>query len=158
MTPRADFACTSRACATDEGAPVYELPVDASHCPRGHKRLKRLFNAVAVIGTRPTQPEGDPRLTSSSHFQRSTASLQPMYDRRDQLKAPDDMRSYTVPVGTAGQMVGSGMGKGRPMREMEIAQVISRDKRQYGGLVSPPSVMKAINRLPIPTMVRGRET
>ena len=51
MKPRADFACLSKACADpDTGdAPTYELPVDATHCPRGHKRLRRLFNRIGVM-------------------------------------------------------------------------------------------------------------
>jgi hypothetical protein len=48
MSPRADFACLSKLCATKKGAKVYELPVTATHCPHGHKRLRRLFNAINV--------------------------------------------------------------------------------------------------------------
>jgi hypothetical protein len=43
MSPRADFACLSKACRTDSGATVYELPVGATHCPMGHKRLTRIW-------------------------------------------------------------------------------------------------------------------
>ena len=48
MGPHADFVCRSKHCLTSEGASVYDLPVDATHCPKGHKRLTRLFNAVNV--------------------------------------------------------------------------------------------------------------
>lgn len=151
MTPRADFSCLSKKCRTEEGAPVYELPIDAKVCPVcGSKRLTRLFNAVAVIGTRAVQPEGDPRLTSSSHFQRSQAMLQPMYDAREARQPPQDMRSYTVPVSQL-----AGQGKGRPMTETEVGQVFRQDMKQYRAPTAPSSVMKLMNRQPIPTEIRG---
>ena len=151
MKPLADFSCLSKKCRTDEGAPVYELPIDAKVCPScASKRITRLFNRVAVIGTRQSQPEGDPRLTSSSHFQRSQAMLQPMYDKRDANRAPDDMRSFTVPVSQL-----AGQGKGRPMRHSEVQQVFQQDMRTYKAPTAPSSVMSLMNRQPIPTEVRG---
>jgi hypothetical protein len=49
MPPRADFICLSKKCATPEGAPAYELPVNAVCCPAcGSKRIRRLFNAVNI--------------------------------------------------------------------------------------------------------------
>ena len=44
MSPRADFACLSKKCATADGAPVLELPVTATRCPVcGSKRLRRIW-------------------------------------------------------------------------------------------------------------------
>jgi hypothetical protein len=49
LSPRADFICLSKKCATPEGAPAYELPVNAVCCPAcGSKRIKRLFNSVNI--------------------------------------------------------------------------------------------------------------
>ena len=152
MKPRADFSCLSKKCRTDEGAPVYELPVDAIRCPCcGSKRLTRLFNAVNVIGTRAPQPDQDSRLTSSSHFQRSTAMLDPMYAQREARLPPKDMHSYTVPV----SQLGGGQGKGKPMTELEVAHVFRQDMKTYKAPVSPSSVMKLMNKQPIPTSVSG---
>lgn len=50
-TARADFACLSKRCLTEDGeASVYELPVGATHCPSGHKRLKRIMSANIAHG------------------------------------------------------------------------------------------------------------
>ena len=153
MKPLADFSCLSKKCRTDEGAPVYELPIDAKCCPVcASKRITRLFNKVAVIGTRNVQPEGNPHLTSSSHFQRSTAMLQPMYDARDARQPPKGMESYTVPVSQL-----AGQGKGRPMTQMEVAKVFQHDMTTYKAPTAPSSVMKLMNRQPVPTEVRGRD-
>lgn len=51
--PRANFACLSKKCATNDGATVYELPVATTRCPVcGSKRIKRLWsgpeNAPAI--------------------------------------------------------------------------------------------------------------
>lgn len=48
MKPHADHACLSKHCKTEDGAAVYDLPVGSTHCPYGHKRLQRLYNAVNV--------------------------------------------------------------------------------------------------------------
>src|SRR5262245_1223092 len=40
---RADFICLGKACQTKKGARMYELPVNATHCPMGHKRLQRIY-------------------------------------------------------------------------------------------------------------------
>lgn len=151
MKPLADFSCLGKKCRTDEGAPVYELPIDAKVCPVcASKRLTRLFNKVAVIGTRSVQPAGDPRLTSSSHLQRSQAMLQPMYDERDANRPPDAMRSYTVPVSQL-----AGQGKGRPMKHSEVKEVFQQDMQRDKAPTSPSSVMSLMNRQGIPTDVRG---
>src|SRR3990167_5880393 len=44
VSPRANFVCNAKRCATDEGAPIYELPVGSTRCPVcGSKRLKRVW-------------------------------------------------------------------------------------------------------------------
>jgi hypothetical protein len=49
MGPRANFTCLAKACATETGASVYELPVAATRCPVcGSKRIRRLFDAVNI--------------------------------------------------------------------------------------------------------------
>ena len=48
--PSADFACLSKKCATDEGAPTYELPVAATRCPVcGSKRITRIWTPPAIL-------------------------------------------------------------------------------------------------------------
>jgi len=156
MPPRADFVCNSKKCQTPEGeAPMYELPVGATVCPVcGSRRLKRLFNAVGVLRGR--SPEGDSRLTSSSHFQRSTALLQPGMDEADGRRPPRDMRTFAL---NAGDTTGLGdAGRGRPMTEMEIARTMTQDKRHFGEPVSPSSIVKILSQVPIPTTVGGRDT
>lgn len=154
--PRADFVCNSRKCQTPEGeAPVYELPVDAKVCPVCRsKRLKRLFNAVNVLRGR--QPERDSRLTSSSHFQRSTALLQPGMDEADGRRPPKDMATFAV---SAGDTTGLGdAGRGRPMTELEIARTMTQDQRHFGQPVSPSSIVRLLSKAPIPTTVVGRDS
>jgi len=156
MPPRADFVCNSKKCQTPEGeVPMYELPVGATHCPVcGSKRIKRLFNAVNVLRGR--SPESDPRLTSSSHLQRSTALLQPGMDEADAHRPPKDMRTYAV---RAADTTGVGeAGRAKPMSEMEIARTMTQDKRHFGEPVSPSSIVKILSRVPIPTTVVGRDT
>lgn len=46
--PHANFACLSPKCSTKRGAKVYDLPTTATHCPQGHKRLRRLYDAINV--------------------------------------------------------------------------------------------------------------
>lgn len=134
---------------------MYELPVGARRCPLcGSTRIKRLFNAVGVLRGR--QPEGDSRLTSSSHLQRSTALLQPGMDEADGRRPPKDMRTFAV---NAGDATGVGeAGRGRPMTELEIARTMTQDKRHFGGPVSPSSIVKILSSSPIPTTVVGRDS
>jgi len=140
MSPRADFVCNSKKCETAEGAAsVYELPVDATHCPQGHKRLKRLFNKVGVIGTRTVSPEPDWRLTRTDHS-RTDHIQRDAYDhhRATRVQSPD---IHSVPLGNSereinlpggrkfvqpsreqvAQMFGTG-GKGHVMTSAEIAR------------------------------------
>lgn len=134
---------------------MYELPVGAVRCPVcGSRRIKRLFNAIGVLRGR--QPEGNPRLTSSSHFQRSTALLQPGMDEADAHRPPRDMRTFAVQAGDA---TGLGeAGRGRPMTELEIARTMTQDQRHFGGPVSPSSVVRLLSKGGIPTTVVGRDS
>lgn len=142
MKPVADFACLSLKCQTEEGeAMVYELPVDATHCPQGHKRLRRLFNKIGVIGLRPLQPDLDSRLTSSSALARSAARLQPGFDHADAHKLQDrSMRSYElhnappqVRQAIASQFPG---GEARPMSPTEIQQTLRKDPYATSSLLA----------------------
>jgi hypothetical protein len=133
----------SRKCEIEGEAPVYELPVDATHCPAGHKRLKRLFDKVGVIGTREVQPDRDSKLTSNSHFVRSTALLRPGFDHAAAHKPANDMRSFAMPVGSG--QAPAPQGKGRPMTEIEIARARRTDT------YSVPSLLRAVNQSRIPT-------
>lgn len=143
MKPRADHACLSKRCLTEDGeAMVYELPVDATHCPHGHKRLRRLFNKVGVIGLRDTQPDPDSRLTSSSRFARSQPALQSAFDHADSHKLSNPgMRSYELHDAppavrqTIAAQLGGQSGKGRPMRPDEIRSTLARDR------YAPSSIM-----------------
>jgi hypothetical protein len=153
MTPRADFTCLSKHCATDEGATVYELPVDASHCPRGHKRLRRLFNQVNVL-TRPAAPDIDYRLTSNSHLARSNALLQDGFDHAAAIAPPPDMmRAQDAMMQQyQGQPIGTMLGRpgtGAPMLPLEIQREIAKDR---GRGLSPLPALRAMNREPIPTI------
>lgn len=163
MTPRADFVCLSKKCemGPDEVgagerplATVYELPVDATHCPKGHKRLKRLFNQVAVV-TRAAAPDPDMRLTSSSHLARSNALLQDGFDHAAKFAPPADMTSRVQSVSSLG--FGS-RGVGAPMQSLEYQREIARDyhdrrvPQSVRNLPPPLKVMQQMNREPIPTI------
>jgi hypothetical protein len=90
--PLADFVCNSPKCRTKKGeAPVYELPIKATHCPMGHKRVVRLFNKVNVnLGIR-SRERFDGRHTSSSMAARVDAIAEGPYNeamaKADTLKA-----------------------------------------------------------------------
>lgn len=88
--PRADWVCNSPKCRTDEGAPVYELPISAKRCPVcGSTRIVRLYNKVNVAtGAQPDHFNGQ---ATSSSFARRLDNLveQPMVEalaKRDELK------------------------------------------------------------------------
>lgn len=89
--PNADFVCNSPKCRDKHGrAPVYELPVKATHCPMGHRRIVRLFNKVNVnLGARPTE-RFDGRHTSSSKAARVDALVEEPYNavmaKHDEMK------------------------------------------------------------------------
>ena len=80
MKPRSDFLCLSKKCETPKGATAYELPIDATHCPRGHKRLKRIY--AANINARPKAKKID-------------RMLQPEYERQ---KAKKDAARPSAPA------------------------------------------------------------
>ena len=94
MAPRADWTCLSPKCRQDGAATVYEdLPLNTTRCPVcGSKRITRLYNKVTIL--RGAQQDRDPRLTSSSHLNRSTALLRSGYDHHDATKP-----GYTPPEG-----------------------------------------------------------
>ncbi len=171
MKPRADHACLSKKCLTDDGeAMVYELPSDATHCPMGHKRLRRLFNAVGVIGLRRgLQPEADWRLTSNSfaaradvlledtregHERRSDAAERtPSFkvgDREQEVSHPSG-QPFTVPSGEAVKAMFGRPGKSEPMTQMEVHRDMRRDP------LGVPSMLRGINQQGVPTVVVGRE-
>lgn len=169
MRPRADFVCNAKGCREElvpdgDGAiaacrliPVqrtYELPVDAKVCPYGHKSIRRLFNAINVIGTREHAPEVDPRLTSSSVAVVKDALLTPAFDHADQHKPRDKkLRSWAIPnVAHADPSYISKAGQGRPMREMERAALARHDPQPQ----NISNVLAAIARQTIPTTVAGR--
>src|SRR5438094_8255076 len=100
MTPRANWVCNSKKCETAEGAPVYELPVNAARCAVcGSKRIKRLFDKVGVIGTRSVSPDPDFRLTRTDHS-RTDHIQRDAYDqhRATRVQSPDIV---SLPVGHA---------------------------------------------------------
>ena len=110
---------------------VYELPRDATHCPKGHKRLMRLFNKIGVVGTRHVAPDPNFRLTNSSRFQRSQPALQDAYDHQDKHKLQDTrMRSHEASqkeMVALSNVLGVPGGKGRPMDTKEIRETLKRD-------------------------------
>jgi hypothetical protein len=170
MKPRADFVCMSKKCEIEGEAPVYELPVDATHCPQGHKRLKRLFNQINVVG-RATEPPPDMRLTSSSHLVRSNALLRDGFDAFEKATSVSDGRMRTgsaMPAELAGRLgVPQGMrpsqhgwgevGVGKPMPEIEQQRQIARDYRdtrvpeKIRNIPPPLKVLRQMNREPLPT-------
>lgn len=158
MKPRADFVCLSKKCEQEEGAVPFEASVDAKVCPEcGSKRIKRLYNKVGVIGTRATSEGWDPKLTSNSHFVRSSAMLQDMYDQRSAQAPPGDMRSMNVADfaarsgGQAGVRVQGQYGKAAPMESSEISRVLKDDMKRYKMPTSPSSVMSLMSKRGIPT-------
>ena len=149
---RADFACLSKRCATEEGATVYELPVGSTRCPVcGSKRLRQLFNNPNVIA-RGAAPERDLRLSSSSHLIRSTALLQPESDHADSIRPKKDMGTFAMRTSGVDDMSAvAALGKGRPMSQIEVMRTVHEDRRAYGAPTRLPSVLHTLNRVPIPT-------
>lgn len=100
--PRANFACLSRKCATDDGATVYELPVGSVRCPVcSSKRLRRLWSG----------PENAPAISKGiAKFVDSAA--EPAYEQAtnilDRGKAVErraqkaGIPSFAVPIGQVG--------------------------------------------------------
>ncbi len=168
MTPTADYACQSKKCGTPEGAPVYELPIDSTRCPRcGSKRITRLFNKVTIL--RGSAPDRDPRLSSSSHFARSGALLRAGFDHHDAHKPGytpprdedgyrvddpmryDKLKSMAMPVDpVAAAQLGAEPGKGKPLSSAEMRRERLRDP--YG----PVSSLLKQAGLGVPTQVVGR--
>lgn len=148
MKPRADFACLSKKCRTDEGeATVYELPIDAKVCPVcASKRIQRLYNKIAVL--RGAQPDRDPRLTSSSHLVRSTALLTPGFDHADAVKPSGDLATHSF---SASEVDGMTQGKGRPMTQMELARARRQDPRSAASFIAAQAGRR------IHTQVVGRD-
>ena len=161
MRPTADFACQGKKCRTDEGeAPVYELPIDSTRCPRcSSKRITRLFNKLTVLRGAPQ--EADPRLTSSSHLVRSTALLRPGFDYHEAHKPgytpPVDERGYRVddparydklPSYAVDPQVARVVqpGKGRPLTPLEVMR---ERKTDPGGAVALIAAQAAVG---VPTL------
>lgn len=149
---------------------MYELPVTAKVCSVcGSKRLKRLFNAIGVIGTRALAPERDWRLTSDSALRRSDALLTDGFDAAASRKSSSaavpsfavggNERRINMPQGRefhapSHQQVAASFGlagKGAPMAPLDVMREIRQDK------LSVPSVLHQMNRRPVPTVeLRGR--
>ena len=107
--PRRDFSCNSKKCRTDEGAPVYELPVKATRCPVcGSKRITPLFNSINVSKSgfyavnRIVDREGARQLSRE-------------HDRRDAAiqQQKRGTSTFAVPLGTNGA-IGPGIAKHMP--------------------------------------------
>ena len=145
--PRAFFVCLSKKCRTDEGAPTYELPVSATHCPHGHKRLQRVWSGPDSVpglvrsGSRDMQKvidaAGSEALDGQAH--RRDAVLRDEKNARELqaigLKAGIQM----VPIGQLA--AGSGMSTG-----------------QGKALAAPPALVRdtgAAGR-PVPAKVQAR--
>ncbi len=171
MPPLADFVCNHKACRMKNGAAkVYELPIKATHCPMGHKRIVRLYNKIAVI-RRVADDRMDPRHTSSRHAARTDALVeQPVIQalqKRDELTA--SQRRAAGPPGTRwdGDMglvkavrsralpaaLGEVYGGGRAPIQMTPADM----GKATPGLVPPESV-GPVQGAGVPTDVRARDT
>ena len=159
MNIRADFACLAKCKGDDGEAIVYEITFDPARCPTrcpvcGSKRLRRLFNAINVIGAREVRPDTDLRLTSSSPAVVKDALLQPGFDHADQHKPRDKkLRSWAIPnVALADPGYASKAGQGRPMRELERAALARHDPQPQ----NISNVLAAIARQGIPSIQAGR--
>src|SRR6266542_4494244 len=152
--PVADFACLGKCRGPDGEAMVYELPVGSTRCSVcGSKRVRHLFNKIAVIGTREHAPETDPRLTSSSPAVVKDALLTPAFDHADQHKPSHKLRSWAIPnVALADPSYQSKSGRGRPMNELERAALKRHDPQPQ----NISNVLAAIAKQPIPSTVAGR--
>lgn len=120
MPPLADFVCNSPKCRRKDGsAPVYELPVKATHCPMGHKRLTRLYNMIRVnTGAKPDHFDG--RHTSSSAARRLDALVEkPM---EEALSKRSDMKHALLP----GQRFHGDMGLVRPVPIKRLAGEVAK--------------------------------
>lgn len=96
VPPHANFSCLSKKCRTDDGAaPVYDLPLTAKRCPVcGSSRIRRLFDAVNVVGNNFTQRQAI-----------ESKVVAPEYDRQMQVKSAAIQAAaptqVTIPAGQA---------------------------------------------------------
>jgi hypothetical protein len=162
MPPIADFICLSKKCATPEGAPAYELPVNAVCCPAcGSRRIKRLFNRVNVItGAQPDHFNG--KLTSSSHAARTDAFAGPAMDqaiaKRDEVR--EKARLYPMVNAVPMRNLGANlqqvyMGNGAAAVPAIDHSAVTK-KATLGGTL--PSVMGELpSRIPVSVEKTDRE-
>lgn len=174
MPPLADFVCNSPKCRKNGAAPVYELPVKATHCPMGHKRIVRLFNKVGVLtGRRPDHFDG--RHTSSSKAARIDALVQQPVEaalsKRSELKGAgqrwknDNGMVRTVPLRNLPSVMAQAQG-GQPfdgnVRAFEGHRVqVSGSKEEriaaaQGGTL--PDTVDPLVGAPIPKQIIARDT
>ena len=127
---------------------VYELPIDATHCPKGHKRLKRLYNQVGVIGTKATSRDWQRSMDTAmrdayDHERPSTVPNMPSFglgSREREISMPQG-RKFVAPSRQELASFFGAEGQGRVMNEMEIVRERRRDPysipamlhRQRGG-------------------------
>lgn len=165
MTPRADFVCLGAKCRTEAGeSPTYELPVAAVRCAVcGSKRIRRLFNKVNVIGTRPAAqtPEPDMALTSDSHYARSTALLD--HGMSEWTALQSSARRAPSQAQSVSSLGGPG-GKSKPLTEVQTQGAIRSERQEAAALArrtgyqkvsampGAVEVQRRMNREPIPTL------
>jgi hypothetical protein len=172
MPPLADFVCNSKRCRTKKGeAPVYELPIKATHCPMGHKQIVRLYNRIAILkGSR--RDDFDGRRTSSSKARRLDAIIeQPMVDslaKRDELKQAlrpgerwrGDMGIVKpVPVGRIAGALQQEFGPGAPLLPAAPVHKGTREERLIAARSGRKSgVVAALEGAAPPTTIAARDT
>jgi len=134
--PRSDFLCLSKKCKTPEGAPVFELPVEAKRCPVcGSKRLQRIYAANISTGI----------------LQRKDPALEAAYEGSQRAKAATGdaishkriAPSLAVPISQLGPKLASyGVGA-LPVRP-------GKSSYRDGQISAPPreSVVSKVQRLP----------
>lgn len=154
MKPHMDYVCNAKACRDEHGAsPMYDLPVDAKTCPYGHRSIRKVFNAINVMGSKPLQPDFDGRLTSSSKTVIKDTLMRPGFDQADRASQDPRKRLDSFAVHNAQFGAYTGMaGQGRPMTEIERAAVKRRDPHP----IHVSNIVGPISRQPIPTTVQGR--
>ena len=150
MSPHADFMCLSKKCLTDQGSPVYDLPVGAVRCPVcGSKRIRRLYNAVNVTSN-PAQPIID------QHVEHQHEHYSGIKERARRFnKVEEESRAFHAAaahgmVGGDGRYVSQSYFAGSQLRSPNGKQISYIDPRQAAEARTTPVLTMMQGRGPTP--------
>lgn len=166
MKPLANFVCNDKRCRTKKNqAPVYELPINATHCPMGHRKVVRIFDRVNVRIGRAKPDFPDMRHTSSSKAARIDVIAEPAISQADanaarmreaRLKFPNAHMVPTKHMKTAigGLMQGMGVQGAIPIRMDPTDTDKARRGTELPGLVGE---LAELRQGQVPTTIERRD-